>query len=234
MERASRSKMNKKSLSTNASLGATTKKPTIDDLMAEINELKTRHQSLHTENLKLKAKMAEMYKDLDFLHSKLNRMEQAQHMNEVEIIGVPETQDEDFSDILKKLFEHVEHPSPTGAIHNVYRKKSAKSVLPGTIVVSFKSFSTKMQFVTATKKKKLTSSFMCTENHRPVYINERLTKHNKYLFYLARDLRRKNFEKYAWTDHGNILVKIDDNTDSMIIDNVSTIERIREKSSQSN
>jgi regulator of replication initiation timing len=255
MERASRSKANKKSLSNNASTSTIYKKPTIDDLIAEISELKKEHQSiiaqngnLTTENIKLKTEMSELkaemaelkadvnglYKDTDFLHSKINRLEQTRLLSEVEIIGVPEAQDEDLSGILEKLFNHVEHPSSINVICNLYRKKKAKNGLPGTIIASFNSVSDKNQFVNSTRKKTLTSSFMCLENHRPVYINEHLTKHNKYLFYLARGLRRKGAVKYAWTDHGNILVKIDDNTDSIIIDNVTAIERIRGNSNQTN
>jgi hypothetical protein len=241
MERASRSQTKKKSISGIQVTKAATKKPTIDDLIAEINELKEGFQSvasqnveLKKENTKLKTELTEIYKDLDFLHTKINRMDQEHLMNDVEIVGVPAFQDEDLSEILLKLFDAVGHSSQDGAIMNVYRKKTPKNGLPGTIIASFNNISNKTKFVAATRKKKLDSSFLRPENVRPIYINEHLTKHNRYLYYLARDLRRKNVVKYAWTDHGSILVKTDDNTDSIAIDNVSAIERIRENSNETN
>jgi Baculovirus FP protein len=197
-------------------------------------DVSQKYAELSSENIKMKNNMSQMYKDLDFLHEKINRMEQFHLLNDVEIVGVPETQDEDLGDILQKLFDHAECSPTIGAVKNVYRKKKTKNGLPGTIIATFVNNSNKTEFITATKKKKLSSSFLSSENQRPVYVNEKLTKHNKYLFYLARDLRRTKLVKYAWTDHGQIMVKTDDNTDSIIINNASTIERIRDQIHQTN
>jgi hypothetical protein len=239
MDRASRSKAKKNSLPA-PSITMPNKKMTFVDLLVEMRELKNNFQTLSqqnaelsSENAKLKMEMTHVYKDLDFLHEKINRMEQCQLINEVEIIGVPEADDEDLGDILQKFFEHVEFTSTADTVTNMYRKKRTNNGLPGTIIVSFNNTSNKTRFVASTKKK-LSSTFLRPENPRPVYINEHLTKHNKYLFYLARDLRRTKAVKYAWTDHGQILVKTDDNTDSIIINNVSTIDRIRDNNTQNN
>jgi Baculovirus FP protein len=155
-------------------------------------------------------------------------------LNDVEIAGVPETQDEDLGDILQKLFAHAGCSTTISTVKNVFRKKKSKNGLPGTIVATFGNIANKTEFITTTRKKNLSSSILGSETPRPIYINESLTKHNKYLFYLARDLRRKKLVKYAWTDHGHIMVKTDDNTDSVVINNATTIERIRDQIHLSN
>jgi uncharacterized protein YoxC len=208
----------------------------METLRNSIQLLQQQNTELKSENQKLISENNQIFKDMDFLHYKLNKMEQNGLAKNVEIVGVPMIEHEDLGEVISKLFENTDYQHDNETITDVYRKKTPRnSGLPGTIVVSFNSTIKKMEFIEKTKGRNLTSSFISTlGTNRPVYINDHLTKHNKYLFYLARDLRRRKFVKYAWVNHGNILVKTGDNTDSMMVENVNNIESIKEKNHPSN
>jgi hypothetical protein len=100
-----------------------------------------------------------------------------------EIVGMPEAPDEDLGDILQKLFDDVGCLSTVVAVSNAYRKGTTKHGLPGTIAATFHKASDKTRFIKATRTKKLSSTIICPENPRPVYINESLTKHSRYLLF---------------------------------------------------
>jgi predicted RNase H-like nuclease (RuvC/YqgF family) len=79
VDRISRSRAKKGSPPTIATTSSNTKKPTIDDLLIEMKELKNNFQALSSknaelslENNKLKTEMSSIYKDMDFLHDKIN------------------------------------------------------------------------------------------------------------------------------------------------------------------
>jgi regulator of replication initiation timing len=207
------------------------------DVLTELKSIRNIVQLLTSENVqlksdnqKMKSELNQIFKDMDFLHSKLNNIEQNDLSNNLEICGVPAAEQEDLGEVMRKLFDHTEFPHNAETITNVYRKKKPKhSGQPGAIIATFNNAINKSNFIQIIKGKKLSSSFLGVEYPKPIYLNDHLTKHNKYLFYLARDLRRQKLIKYAWVDHGTILMKTDDNTDSMIVKNVTTIDQITEK-----
>lgn len=52
-----------------------------------------------------------------------------------------------------------------------------------------------------------TTGLRLPEPTRPIYINERLTKHNRLLFRKARTIARELQYKYVWTREGNVFVR---------------------------
>jgi hypothetical protein len=129
------------------------------------------------------------------------------------------------------LFREVSDTSTQPTVTDVYRlKENNKSGFPGSIIVTFNTNAEKYQFLRESKKKQLTSSFL-PSNHRqrPVYINEHMTRQNKYLFYLARTMRRQGQIKYAWFDNGRVLVKKTDGSPSVIVECPKSLEVFKQQ-----
>jgi hypothetical protein len=127
------------------------------------------------------------------------------------------------------MFREVKFESSRSTVTEVYRtKENNKSGLPGSIIVTFNSSADKDRFLQETKKTQLTSSFLPSDHRqRPVYVNEHMTRLNKYLFYLARSMRREGHIKYAWFTNGRVLVKEADGAPSIIVDCPKTLDNLK-------
>jgi regulator of replication initiation timing len=206
----------------------------LDELRSVQNNvclMREENTALKAENSKLRKDIEHVYNDMDFLFGKVERMEQKNISKNVEISGVPALQDEDLDGVLQNLFREVNYESSASTMTDAYRlKENNRSGLPGPIIVTFKNNAAKDQFLDATKKKPLTSSFLSTDHrHRPVYINDHLTRLNKYLFYLARTMRRQGHVKYAWTDNGRVLVKQADGTPAIFVECPKTLDNLKSR-----
>jgi regulator of replication initiation timing len=195
---------------------------------AELGRLE--NAALKAENERLRKNMADVFSDMDYLMGKVERIDQKILSKDVEISGVPASNDEDLGEVLHQLFREVNYEPPASTTTDIYRlKENNKSGLPGSIIVTFTSNAEKANFLRETKKKQLTSSFLST-NHRqrPVYVNDHMTRQNKYLFYLARNLKRQGLIKYAWFDNGRVLVKQTDGSPSIVVECPKTLDSFEE------
>lgn len=61
---------------------------------------------------------------------------------------------------------------------------------------------------------------------RPLYINERLTKHNRHLFHKARALAREKKFKYIWTRDGRIFTRRDEGMPRHRLRNEADLARV--------
>jgi regulator of replication initiation timing len=187
--------------------------------------------ALKVENETLRKSVADVFSDMDYLMGKVERIDQKILSKDIEISGVPALQDEDLNDVLHLLFQEVRFESTPSTVTDVYRlKESNKSGLPGPIIVSFNNNSEKAGFLRESKKRQLTSSFL-SSNHRqrPVYVNDHMTRLNKYLFFLARNMRRQGHIKYTWFDNGRVLVKVADGSPSIVIECPKTLENLKQQ-----
>jgi regulator of replication initiation timing len=189
------------------------------------------YAALKVENETLRKRVADVFNDMDYLMGKVERIDQKILSKDVELSGVPALQDEDLSDVLHLLFQEVRFESTQSTVTDVYRlKDNNKSGLPGPIIVTFKSNAEKNRFLRESKKRQLTSSFLSSNHHqRPVYVNDHMTRLNKYLFYLARTMRRQGHIKYAWFDNGRVLVKETDGSPSIIVECPKTLESLKQQ-----
>jgi hypothetical protein len=219
-------------------LGAANKKleDSLNTILEELRLVQRSVQLIQDENAALKAEnetlkknVDDVFNDMDYLMGKVERIDQKILSKDVEISGVPALKDEDLSDVLHLLFREVKFESSQSTVTEVYRtKENNKNGLPGSIIVTFNSSADKDRFLQNTKKTQLTSSFLPSEHRqRPVYVNEHMTRLNKYLFYLARSMRRQGNIKYAWFANGSVLVKEADGSPSIIVDCPKTLDNLK-------
>lgn len=157
------------------------------------------------ENMELKSQVAA-------LMDKVNSHEQLMLKNEVDVIGVPETRHESLSHTIKVISNKIGVAVTDVELDSVIRAGPKNTTKPNAIrpiVVRFLRKEKRDEFVMAAKtRKNITSKDVTPDSpEHTIYINERLTKLNRYLFREAR-LRSKeaNF-KYCWTKNGLIYVR---------------------------
>ncbi|KAH6925593.1 hypothetical protein HPB50_007895 [Hyalomma asiaticum] len=130
---------------------------------------------------------ASAYKDLmrknEILSKKVAEMEQYSRANNVELKGVPYSQGEDCSAIIRTIASKVDCPisdSDIDIVHRVpTRAGSAKN-----IIARFCSRAKKQEFVNKARKARLTSRDLgfSGAHSNAVFINDHLTPENKRLF----------------------------------------------------
>jgi regulator of replication initiation timing len=186
--------------------------------------------ALKEENAKIRKNVHQVFDDMDYALGKIQQIEQHAIANEIEISGVPSAESEDLSEVLHRLFDQTGFEFTASTIEDAYRTRpNKKSGLPGSIIVKFDSHNSKNRFITKIKGKLLTSEFISSSPVRPVYVNDHLTKMNRYLFYLARCMRRKGQIKYAWVDNGKVLVKKSDGMEYIIVECPKTLDNLLDR-----
>jgi hypothetical protein len=193
-----------------------------------IELLQADNAALKIENLKLSDDIRTVFDDMDYTMGKIQNLEQKTLANNIEISGIPATEDEDLSAILQRLFEHTDYQCSETTIKDAYRTKPTKQAgLPGNIIVIFDNQTNKNGFMKKIKGKQLSSDSIGSSHCRPIYINDHLTRLNKYLMYLARSMRRHGDIKFVWFENGKVLVKKSEGMESIVVECPRTLDRLR-------
>ncbi|XP_047991739.1 uncharacterized protein LOC125230587 [Leguminivora glycinivorella] len=152
----------------------------------------------------------------------LNERDQQALLNDIEITAVPEFKGESpmhiFVGIASKLGLNLEehdvvHVGRVGPVHgDGDRLEGAGSVRsrPRPIVVRLARRSVRDQLL---KNSRVRRGTTCADlglpehQHRPFYVNERLTKTNRILFGKARELKRAQNWRFVWTKDGRVFAR---------------------------
>lgn len=187
----------------------------IEVMSIEINELKSAYNELKVDNVKLKEEIICMKTDIQANNSWLNDQEQYSKNYNVILNGIPAIPNEQPYLIAQKVasvFGCDIQPRDIEACHRL-RKQPNQDTPP--IIVRFTSRDKRRDFLQKRKDKKTVSCHEAglagREQDRLIFVNEHLTKHNEYLLYRARLLRKQKVIKYAWVSNGSIYVRKSDN-----------------------
>lgn len=157
--------------------------------------------------------------DLDSLELKINkicidmaRQQQWARLQNIELVGIPESKEEITEDIVVKIASHIGVsivPTDIEFAHRVQpRRPSASNTKVRTIVVRFKQRSTKDIIVAAARRHKgLSSKMVGLNGDTKIYINEHLTKENKSLLKSCKIKAKEINYKYVWTKNCTIYVR---------------------------
>lgn len=193
------------------------------------NQLESKVNFLTDENKQLK-------NQIEIVNCELDRMKQHTLNSNIEIVGVPETTDENIEEITQNILNHLGF-TEADTIKNTYRKKGYKkrAGLPQPIIVTIRDKGIRDQILR--KKRNLhtnlysdiTSTREVESNSyikRIIYINEHLTDYNKYLFKKAKDLRRSGKIFSTWVRNGYIFIKETENSIDQRITKFSQIDEL--------
>ncbi len=178
----------------------------IEQVAMESKKLKRRIEKIE---FKTSSKLP---KDITELSTKFDEFEQMQYCKNVQIVGLPETEngnkDEDKQKIVKiarDTFGMNLKLSDIETTHRMGKRKlnsTAQSKKHRDVIVKFVKKSTRDQFY---ENRKLTIT-----NEDPklnIYVNDHLTQRRQHLLYVARKLYKAKKVHAAWSQAGNILIR---------------------------
>lgn len=184
--------------------------------------LTTRHDKQHKYVLK----------ELTKLKSTVNNLEQQKLEKNIIIKGVPETEGDDhvlLSYMVDSILSHIDPEFHSEYVVNVRRVGAKKENAHRPILVVMSNTDRKLAVIKNIKGKELNCAKFSNKgklwgtNEQKIFIGDHLTSTNNNIFYHARQLRKKNKVKYAWTKLGQVYIK--ENEDSRAI-NVTSIEQL--------
>lgn len=162
------------------------------------------------------------------LKCQLNERDQELLLNDIEVTGIPERKDESALHLVKVLaiklgvdiderdVVHAERVGPTRR-NRVETSDGSISADPAAqrprcISVRFARRATRDTLLRAARVRRgmSTGDLDITGPPHRVYVNERLTRTNRQLFYHARQAGSQNKWKYVWTREGRILARRED------------------------
>ncbi|KAJ0172947.1 hypothetical protein K1T71_001524 [Dendrolimus kikuchii] len=149
------------------------------------------------------------------LDMSINTLEQRILKNDLEIAGIPETNNENLIHIVQVTATKLGVELTSTEIDEVMRVGPKRlrpnentSELPRTIIIKLLRKTKRDEIIQAAKSRRnLTTEDIVSGVPKKIYINERLTKHNRILFRDARQRAQRYNFRYCWIRNGNVYVR---------------------------
>lgn len=184
----------------------------IHELETELSEAKKRITELESQHV------VYMKASIQQLESSVNKQNQYNLRNEIEIAGVDESESESLQHIAtlvsKKVgvnlkeedVDEITRVGPKRGSNS--RQAPSKDLLPRTIVVKLVRRTKRNEILQAAKiRRNLTSDGIVEGPSKKLYINERLTKDTRLLFRDARQRSRQHGFRFCWIRDGTIQIR---------------------------
>lgn len=181
-------------------------------LKEHMRQLKYTLQELRDDNEKLSYKLRNLKQyvfDVDSYY----------RIDNLEILGVPKTEDEDLLETLHNISLAISIPFNVSEISSVWRRQEVsgrnyyKQTKLDSIIVRFVSRSTRNKWLNRGRKSIAISSKQCFPQlpESEIYINEHLSNTKKGLVKIAKELEEQNKILYAWLKDGNLYIRMSPN-----------------------
>lgn len=180
----------------------------LKSLEDEVAEAKTEIESLKSIHKSDNVTVKSLSLGVQSLKSSLNELEQFSRNCNIELSGIPEATSENLTRILQSVATDIGYDKPL-IIAKVHRVPSrAGNIRP--IVCQFNLRSDRDEFIRLARGKRdldiksLCDSFISAR----YYVNDHLTRHNKYLLFKAKQYREENQDfKFVWCRDGKIFMR---------------------------
>lgn len=184
-------------------------------IQSTLDELRTATETLMDEQQQLREQNDELRRKVEWCEIEIDKQKQEKLSKTLEVSNIPPTAGENLFKIVNTVCGEIGVDLREDEVEEIYRAPpnvSQKSQMPPSIHVRFHHKEKRDEIMVKKRSKRdLTTSIlnMSAENIRNVniYINEVLTKRNRYLFKLARDLKRNGNIKFAWFRDGRLLIR---------------------------
>ena len=197
------------------------------DKLIEVNTL----QKEEIFNLKSQAAALKTQEIKDSI--KVDELEQYGRRQNLEIVGVPEKEDENTNAIVLEVAKMLDvdiMSSHISTSHRLPKKKASSRNNYGSspIIVRFTSRDIRNQIYANRKKARFVDlkNFSVSDT-KNIFVNENLTPTRKQLFWKTKQEVKNNSWKYIWTHNGNVFVKKDDNASITAIKNELDLNLIK-------
>lgn len=177
-------------------------KKKIDNLLKETKKIDS-----------LEAELKELKKQNERITSLINTNEQRDRQLNIEVVGIPESKNEDVNEHILNICKNIGVNIIPGDIIQVNRvsPKVKSQGRPRLIIVKLRSRLLKDNIISLGRKKHLTTKDIgIAGDPKPIYINENLTPHNKQLLKKCKEVAKKKEYQYVWTKNGRIFMRKND------------------------
>jgi outer membrane murein-binding lipoprotein Lpp len=180
----------------------------ISTLNSTVESLKSSLEILREENKSVNEQCKKLENENKKLRRDMNEIQQYTRLDNVEIVGIPETKNENIYMILESVAKVINTPFKRDEISIAHRVPSAKNKTT-SIIVRFTSRTAKINWKRAAKTKGhlKTSDLNCNLPPGNIYVNDHLTAHNKFLLNKAKDLKKNNKLAFVWVSDAKILIR---------------------------
>lgn len=187
----------------------------VDECLESTEAFKTIIKDLEKKNLDLKNKNIHLENRFNALEQRMNENEQKQLANKVEIIGVPQKEEENLQSIMSTIATALTMNKDDVKIAERQPSRVGK---PGIILMAMKDSDSKTKWISAAKEKRLNSSVMPGggSTQEKIFVREALTQYNKNLLWKTKQQLKEKF-KYVWCKNGKIMARKNDKSKMVII-----------------
>lgn len=207
-----------------------------EELMGRVDALEVRVTTVEEKiEQTVSPRLAELETTVGELKLQLNEREQESLLNDVQVSGVPETKGENTTQLLNvlaiKLGVSLDERDVVFVrrVGNVLRDRveGEDASRHRIIVARLARRTTRDSILNAARVRRnlCTADIELPGASQRIYVNERLTKSNRQLFYMTRQAATRCGWKYSWTRDGRILARKEEGKSVVQVRMQSDIER---------
>lgn len=173
----------------------------LDDNSETIKRQQGEIDNLTLENISLK-------KDVNFLSTRLDDLDQYGRRGTMEVYGIPESDREDLVETVIGIGKAVDLNISKSSIDTCHRLKKLPGKTSSGIIIKFVRRSDAVSFQRGVRRKKLTTTDIGLSGGHPIFVNLSLTRSRRILLGNARKEVKNKHLSAAWVDWtGRVLVK---------------------------
>lgn len=188
----------------------------IDDLKKQLETEQSITKQRTQEKGKLQAQCEGLEKKAFDLERRLTQSEQYSRCTNLEIQGVPKSENESVFDVVFKIGEAISE-NITASDVEVCHRVPTRDPLKTNIIVQFKSRTKRDTVLKKAKKTRLNHKDIGLDTAAPVYVNEHLCPALKRLLGMAVKRKHECLWKSVWSYNGKIFAKKTENSDPVHI-----------------
>lgn len=195
---------------------------TLEDVMEKLESMDQKYSSLlirYNEQVEINQRLQHEIREIK---SQLNKREQQELKNNLIIQGIPNKENENVEDIIKKIGHKLE--IPVEGKFKAYRIGKDHTKKISAIKVIFDEHNTKARWLKSKKKVHLNTSELGYNTSNKVYLNHDLTKANLELYKAARNFKNENAYKFLWIANGNILLRKDESSKVVLLETTEQLK----------
>ena len=199
-----------------------------DKLKDEYSKLIEKNKKQDAEIQKLKAESNEMSAQGAKEASKLNALTQYGRCQNLEIVGVPVTSNEDTNAIVQEIAELLLVTISSKDISTSHRLHTKSKSNPPPIIVRFVNRDVRNR-IYSNRKNARNADFtkLSIKGEEKIFINENLTYLEKKLFWKSKQKAKKAGFKFFWTMNANVYVRKLEDDKPILIKNEQDLDLIK-------
>lgn len=196
-----------------------------DSFGTQLQELLSLVKEMREENRVLKEQNIKLNNEIILLVNRVNTLEQKAFDNFIEIVGVPETKDENIVETVKTIITKL---GVETTVNRAFRVPSKIMNNPRKLVAELSTRLCSINTITNSRKTKPKGNMFHEKwGMEPIYVNHYLTIFNRNLFFKTKAFARQAGFKFVWFKDSKIFIKKNEDQKAILIENESSLSNLK-------